>query len=184
MLDHGQGLAGVAVDDHGHVAMPFAHRSLIDQQHRAPATAAVLGHTARPCLDHTVDEVPPQSVAPCRRPQRHDPRVRDEPARQAPRQLGLELGMVLEIARRAVVAHEPAPQPHQRRVPPRHLQIAHLAPAGVAHPHAGHLDRPTVDSTSTLNSLGVPDTTASTRVSRRCNRTRLEFEAIGALLDR
>ena len=55
---------------------------------------------------------------------------------QTPRQLVLELGMILEMARRAVVAHEPAPAPHQRRPTPRHLQIAHLAPAGVVHPGA------------------------------------------------
>ena len=136
MLDHRQGAAGVAVDDHGHVAVPLAHRGLIDQKHPAPTAATVLGQRRGPGLDHAVDEVPAQAMAPCRRPQRHDPRVRDEPARQTPRQLVLELGMVLEMARRAVVAHEPAPQPHQRRAPPRHLQIAHLAPAGVVHPGA------------------------------------------------
>ena len=38
-------------------------------------------------------------------------------------------------------------------------------------PHAGQRDRLTVDSTSTLSSLGVSDATASTRISRRCNRT-------------
>ena len=136
VLDHRQGLAGVAVDDHGHIAVPLAHRGLIDQKHPAPAAAAVLGHQIRPGLDHTVDQMPAEVMAPCRRPQRHDPRIRDEPARQTPRQLVLELGMILEMARRAVVAHEPAPQPHQRRASPRHLQIAHLAPAGVVHPYA------------------------------------------------
>ena len=136
MLDHGQGLAGVAVDDHGHVAVPFAHRGLIDQKHPAPAAAAVLGQRRGPGLDQTVDEVPAEAVAPCRSPQRHDPRVRDEPPGQTPRQLVLELGMILEMARRAVVAHEPAPVPHQRRPTPRHLQIAHLAPARVVHPGA------------------------------------------------
>ena len=131
------------VNDHGrvsgthtHIAVPFAHRGLIDQKHRAPAAAAPLGQRRGPGLDHTVDQMPAQSVAPGRRPQRHDPRIRDEPARQTPRQLVLELGMILKMARRAVVAHEPAPHPHQRRAPPRHLQIAHLAPAGVVHPHA------------------------------------------------
>ena len=42
----------------------------------------------------------------------------------------------------------------------------------------------TVDSTRTLNSSGVSTTTASTRIWRRCSRTRITSEAIGALLDR
>ena len=64
VLDHRQGAAGVAVDDHGHIAVPFAHRGLIDQQHRAPAAAAMLGHTARPGLDDTVDQMPVRGAGP------------------------------------------------------------------------------------------------------------------------
>ena len=48
-------------------------------------------------------------------------------------------------------------------------------------PHAGHLGRVTVDSTSTTSSLGVSDATASTRIWRRCSR--ITSQAIGALLD-
>ena len=36
----------------------------------------------------------------------------------------------------------------------------------------------------TFTQKHLPNATASTRVSRRCNRTRIESEAIGALLDR
>ena len=51
-------------------------------------------------------------------------------------------------------------------------------------PQCGQRGRLTADSTRTLNSLGVSTTTASTRISRRCSRTRITSEAIGALLDR
>ena len=66
----------------------------------------------------------------------HQRHPRDEPPGQPPRQPSLELRMVLKMAAVVVVAHKPAPAPHQRRPTPRHLQIAHLAPAGVVHPHA------------------------------------------------
>ena len=51
-------------------------------------------------------------------------------------------------------------------------------------PQCGQRGRLTVDSTLTLNSSGVSTSTASTRIWRRCNRTRITSEAIGALLDR
>ena len=63
MLDHGHGVAGVAVGDHGHVAVPLAHPGLIDQKHPAPAAAAVLGQHRGPGPDHTVDQMPVAAVA-------------------------------------------------------------------------------------------------------------------------
>ena len=51
-------------------------------------------------------------------------------------------------------------------------------------PQCGQRGRLTVDSTRTLNSSAVSTTTASTRTWRRCSRTRITSEAIGALLDR
>ena len=102
----------------------------------------------------------------------------------------VELGVLLEPSAVAAAAHEPPPHPHQRRAPPRHLKVAHRALAGVVHPVAlepaqcGQRGRLTVDSTRTRNSLGVSTTTASTRIWRRCRRTRITSEAIGALLDR
>ena len=39
---HGEHLAGVAVDDHRDVAVPFADRGLVHQQHPAPPPPAVL----------------------------------------------------------------------------------------------------------------------------------------------
>ena len=50
--------------------------------------------------------------------------------------------------------------------------------------HGPVIDGMPVDSTRTLNSSGVSTTTASTRIWRRCSRTRITSEAIGALLDR
>ena len=70
------------------------------------------------------------------RTDRHHLSVRDQTLRQAPRQPSVELGVLLEPSAVAVAAHEPPPHPHQRRAPPRHLKVAHLARAGVVHPVA------------------------------------------------
>ena len=63
MLDHGQDPAGVGVDDHGHVAVAFAHRGLINQQHPAPLAAAVLGHQRRPHVNEFLDQMPVETMA-------------------------------------------------------------------------------------------------------------------------
>ena len=52
------------------------------------------------------------------------------------RQRALERGMVLQEAAVAVVAHHPAPRPHQQGAPSRHLQVADLLGAAVMHPAA------------------------------------------------
>ena len=63
MLDHGQDLAGVCVDDHRHVAVAFAHRGLIDQQHPTTTAAAMLGHQRRPRRDQVLDQMPVKAMA-------------------------------------------------------------------------------------------------------------------------
>ena len=136
VLDHGQGLAGVAVDDHGHIAVPLAHRGLIDQQHPAAAAAAVLGHQIRPRAHQRHHQMPAEPVAARHRADGHDPGVGHQPAGQPPRHGALELRMVLQEALAAVAAREPPPHPHQRRAPSRHLQVADLAPTGVVRPPA------------------------------------------------
>ena len=70
------------------------------------------------------------------RPERHHLRVSDQPTRQTPRQRALERGMALQEAAVAVVAHHPAPRPHQHGAPSRHLQVADLLVAAVMHPAA------------------------------------------------
>ena len=136
MLDHRQGAAGVAVDDHGHIAVPFAHRGLIDQQHRAAAAAAPLSDQSRPDVHQGAHTVPVHTVPSRRRAERHHLRVSDQPTRQTPRQRALERGMVLQEAAVAVVAHHPAPRPHQHGAPSRHFQVADLLVAAVMHPVA------------------------------------------------
>ena len=136
MLDHRQGAPGVAVDDHGHIAVPFAHRGLVDQQHRAAAAAAPLSDQGRPRVHQGGDRVPVHTVAAHHRVERHHLRVSDQPTRQTPRQRALERRMVLQEAAVAVVAHHPAPRPHQHRAPSRHLQVADLLVAAVMHPAA------------------------------------------------
>ena len=79
MLDHRQGPAGVAVDDHGHIAVPFAHRGLIDQKHRAPAAAAPLSDQSRPDVHQGAHTVPVHTVAARRRAERHHLPVSDRP---------------------------------------------------------------------------------------------------------
>ena len=136
MLDHRQGAAGVAVDDHGHIAVPFAHRGLIDQQHRAAAAAAPLSNQGRPRVHQGAHTVPVHTVPSRHRVERHHLRVSDQPPRQTPRQRALERRMALQEAAVAVVAHHPAPRPHQHRAPSRHLQVADLLVAAVMHPAA------------------------------------------------
>ena len=136
MLDHRQGPGGVAVDDHGHIAVPFAHRGLIDQKHRAAAAAAPLSDQSRPDVHQGAHTVPVHTVAARRRAERHHLRVSDQPTRQTPRQRALERGMVLQEAAVAVVAHHPAPRPHQQGAPSRHFQVADLLVAAVMHPAA------------------------------------------------
>ena len=136
MLDDGQGAAGVCVDDDGDIAVAFAHGRLIDQQHRAPPAAAMLRDEPRPGPHQRVDDRPAHTVAARHRADRHRLRVRDQTLRQATGQPSVELGVLFEPSAVAAAAHEPAPHPHQRRAPPRHLQVAHLALAGVMDPVA------------------------------------------------
>ena len=70
------------------------------------------------------------------RTDRHHLRVRDQTMRQTPGQPPVELGVPLEPPAVAAAAHEPPPHPHQSRATPRHLQVAHLALAGVMDPVA------------------------------------------------
>ena len=129
MLDHGQDLAGVAVDDHGHIAVAFAHRGLIDQQHPTTTAAAMLGHQRRPRRDQVHDQMPVKAMAANHRANRHDLGISDELASQTPSQTALEHDMVLQVTFIAVGTHEPAPDPHQRHTPPAHRQIPdHAAP--------------------------------------------------------
>ena len=136
MLDHGQGAVGVAVDDHRHIAVPFAHRGLIDQQHRAPAAAAPLSDQSRPSVHQGAHRVPVHTMAPRRRAERHHLGVSDDPPRQTRGERPLKGPMVLQEPATVVVAHHPAPLPHQRHTPPRHLQVPDLLGAAVMHPVA------------------------------------------------
>ena len=134
VLDDRQGAAGVAVDDHGHIAVPFAHRGLIDQQHRAPAAAAPLSDQSRPSVHQGAHRVPVHTVAPRRRAERHHLGVSDDPTRQTGGERALEGRVVLQEPAGAVVAHHPAPLPHQRHATTRHLQVPDLLGAAVMHP--------------------------------------------------
>ena len=136
MLDHREGAAGVAVDDDGHIAVPFAHRGLVDQQHRAAAAAAPLSDQSRPRVHQGAHTVPVHTVAARRRAERHHLRVSDQPTRQTRGESALEGRMVLQEAAVAVVAHHPAPRPHQQGAPSRHFQVADLLVAAVMHPAA------------------------------------------------
>ena len=91
MLDHGQDLAGVAVDDHGHIAVAFAHRGLIDQQHPTTTAAAMLGHQRRPHVNEVLDQMPVKAMAAHHRANRHDLGISDELAGQTTGQSALEL---------------------------------------------------------------------------------------------
>ena len=80
--------------------------------------------------------MPVHTVPSRHRAERHHLRVSDQPTRQTPRQRALERRMVLQEAAVAVVAHHPAPRPHQHGAPSRHLQVADLPVAAVMHPVA------------------------------------------------
>ena len=56
--DHREGLAGVGVDDHGHIAVPSADGCLIDQQHTAALAAAARRDDVCPGPHQRVDAVP------------------------------------------------------------------------------------------------------------------------------
>ena len=71
-----------------------------------------------------------------RRAERHHLGVSDDPTRQTRGERPLEGRMVLQEPAGAVVAHHPAPLPHQRHTPPRHLQVPDLLGAAVMHPVA------------------------------------------------
>ena len=190
MLDHRQGPPGVAVDDHGHIAVPFAHRGLIDQQHRAAAAAAPLSDQSRPDVHQGAHTVPVHTVPSRHRAERHHLRVSDQPPRQTPRQRALKGRVVLQEAAFAVVAHHPAPRPHQHGAPSRHLQVADLPVAAVMHPVAAEpalraaQPQQRGGSTLTLSAPGASSSTSSTRICGKCSRTVIASEAIGALLDR
>ena len=131
MLDHGQDLAGVCVD--GDVAVAFAHRGLIDQQHPTTTRPAMLGHQRRPRRDQVLDQMPVKAMAAHHSANRHDLGISDELASQPPGQTALEHAVVLEMTHVAVGTHEPAPDPHQRHTPPAHRQIPDHAPPPVMH---------------------------------------------------
>ena len=136
MLDHREGAATVAVHDHRHVAVPAAHRGLIDEQHRAPAAPAALSHQSRPRIDKILDTVPAQPGAAGRGLHRHHLAVRDRPTRQPRGERALERVVVLQEPAVAVVTDHAPPRPHQRHRTPRHLQVADLPGAAVTHPVA------------------------------------------------
>ena len=133
MLDHGQDLAGVCVDDHRHVAVAFAHRGLIDQQHPTTTAAAMLGHQRRPHVNEVLDQMPVKAMAANHRANRHDLGISDELASQPPSQTTFEHDMVLQMTHVAVGAAEPAPDPHQRHTPPADGQIPDHAATPVMH---------------------------------------------------
>ena len=133
MLDHGQDLAGVAVLNDGDVAVAFAHRGLINQQHPAPLAAAVLGHQRRPHVNEVLDQMPVETMAANHGSDGHDLGIGDELASQPPGQAAFELAVIFEVACVAVGAAEPAPDPHQRHTTPADGQIPDLAPPPVMH---------------------------------------------------
>ena len=133
MLDHGQDLAGVAVLNDGDVAVAFAHRGLINQQHPTTTAAAMLGHQRRPRRDQVLDQMPVKAMAAHHRANRHDLGISDELASQPPSQTAFEHDMVLQVTFVAVGTHEPTPDPHQRHTPPAHRQIPDLAPTPIMH---------------------------------------------------
>ena len=59
------------------------------------------------------------------RTDRHHLRVRDQAMRQPPRHTPVELKVALQEPLAPVAATEPAAHPHQRRKPPRRLQITY-----------------------------------------------------------
>ena len=127
MLDHSQGVSGVAAGDHRHIAAAFTHRGLINQQHFAALLAAMRGDQPRPGPHQRVDDTPTHTVTAHHATDRHLLRVGDQPMRQPACQPPVEAAVVLYEPLAAVTATEPAPRPHQRRCPTRHLQVAHLA---------------------------------------------------------
>ena len=133
VLDHGQDLAGVAVLNDGDVAVAFAHRGLINQQHPAPLAAAVLGHQRRPHVNEVLDQMPVETMAANHGSDGHDLGVGDELASQPPGQAAFELAVIFEVACVAVGAAEPPSDPHQRHTASAHRQIPDLAPTPVVH---------------------------------------------------
>ncbi len=123
---HGEHLAGVAVDDHRHAAVPFADRGLVHPQHPASLPAAVLADQPRPCDHQRVHQLPAHLVAFGCRVDRHRTGVFDQPAGQTRRDAALEPLMALDETAAARLAHQPPPLPDQRHRPPRHLQVADL----------------------------------------------------------
>ena len=114
-----------------------------------------------PRLEEAHDELSTQAVAEYQRADQHHLGVGHEMALQAARQLALELGLSLEVVPTAVLAGERAPDPHQRRQPLRHLQIASPPPASTAPPPGRRTHKTTprdhgrVEATSTTKRLNA-----------------------------
>ena len=137
--------------------------------------------------------MPVHTVVPRRRAERHHLGVSDDPPRQTRGERALQGPMFLQEPAGAVVAHHPAPLPHQRHTPPRHLQVPDLLVARrFMHPvalepalrTAQPPDVASVDSTLTTSAPGVTSTTSNTRICAKCSRTVITSQAIGALPDR
>ena len=80
----GLDLAGVAVENDGHIAVAFAHRGLIDQQHPTQLAAAVLGHQRRPHVKEVLDQMPVEAMAANHGSDGHDLGVSNDLASQTP----------------------------------------------------------------------------------------------------
>jgi hypothetical protein len=160
--DHREDFAGLAVLQDRDVAVPAAHRGLVNQQDTAAARPAVFADLRRPAGHERHDGRPPQTVTASDRTDRHHPRIRHECSGEAVGETTFELVMNLEVALPAVGAREPAALPHQRDRPARHRQISDLAGAGVVNVPA---HEPTIRATR-------PRTRRRDRHDQRVDRVR------------
>ncbi len=127
--DHAEDLAGLAVEQHGDVAVAPAQRRLVHQQHSTALGPAVLAHPGRPGPHQAHDRGPGQQVTAGQLADGDHPGVDDQLAGQATGEPAFDLGMVLGVAGTAVGALEA--RRSQMRVVRWPRQVAHPSRPGL-----------------------------------------------------
>ena len=78
MFHDAEGFAGVAVDDHRHIAVASAQAGLVDEEDPAAAPTPLRRYPIRPRPGQAHDEMPRQPVAAGHLPDRHDVDIADQ----------------------------------------------------------------------------------------------------------
>ena len=189
MLDHRQGTAGVAVDDHGHIAVPFAHRGLIDQ--KAPSSGGCGAGSAT-----RADQTSTRARTACQcTPWRRAAALNvitfaSATSRRARRPVSApSVGMVLRSGcrncRTPSCAATGTNRVRRPDTPGRgRLLVAAVMPRWQRNPHCGQRQPPRRGLDAHPERARGVWTTSNTRICGKCSRTVITSQAIGALLDR